>query len=500
VLLAAWQRDRAGATATLDSANPNSASPALVLNGYNVVPSSTEYITAFYGMYTAAPAVAATVQGHQEFDLVDPVTGEPVGTFDALVSKNETDTFGGSYLNLLVTENLSGTPGTGAGDIPPVGSVMATYNIFGFGIHYSTMPSPSGAVVSLDVTTPFGDFSVPYTWDASAGIADHTVDNRPIQLANGYYIAPEDPLGETFTAITGFQPFFVAVQGKQTFNVFQAGTDVPVGSFEAVMTPTSDTLGIYTEALLVTSTNESTNVGTEAGDVPPVGSVFNVIYLWRDDTYLLYSSLPSSSGDVISLKLVTPFGDIDVPTEFNASKRPPVELLTTPEGYDLVPASTMQVSGVNGLPPREVSIQGYQQFDVYNSAGARIGSFDAQVSNQSSWDDTYSAAVLVTNVTSGTAGTDPGDVPPVGSVFNFIYYGDSGLGTAYSAKPSQSGDVISYTFPTPVGNIPLFTTYDAAEGLPGYSFFNPFLSDDQVSFNCGNSGLGALMQCNSGVM
>ena len=112
---------------------------------------------------------------------------------------------------------------------------------------------------------------------------------------------------------------------------------------------------------------------------------------------------------------------------------------------------------------------------VYNSAGTQIGSFDADVYRQSDMNGNHSVAVLVTNVTAGTAGTAAGNVPPVGSVIDFLYYGNSGFGTVYSAMPSPSGDVVSYKFVTPFGAIPLYTTYNAAAGLTDKSFFNPFL-------------------------
>ena len=178
---------------------------------------------------------------------------------------------------------------------------------------------------------------------------------------------------------------------------------------------------------------------------------------------------------MISLKLATPLGVLPVYTAFNASAPSPIQSLSIPGGNSFRPASTLRPVGINGLPPREVQIQGYQQFNVYDSAGTQIGSFDADVYRQSDINGNHSVAVLVTNITAGTAGTAAGNVPPVGSVIDFLYYGNSGFGTVYSAMPSPSGDVISYKFVTPFGAIPLYTTYNAAAGLTDKSFFNPFL-------------------------
>ena len=86
-------------------------SPTLILNGYNVVPSSTEHVTQFYGMTTNPPAVAGVTQGEQTFDVVDPITGETVGTFDALKSSAKLFNLGGNFVELLVT-NTAGPVGT----------------------------------------------------------------------------------------------------------------------------------------------------------------------------------------------------------------------------------------------------------------------------------------------------------------------------------------------------------------------------------------------------
>lgn len=168
------------------------------------------------------------------------------------------------------------------------------------------MPSSSGDVVKVKLLTPLVDIPLPISFDAAAGIADHTVANRPVRLANGYNIAPADPSAETFTGSTGFLPLFVAVQGNQKFNVYDS-TDTVVGSFDGQFITTSDLLGIYTQAILVTSTDTGT-VGTDA--VPPVGSVFNFRYFGNTGFGMAQSVVPSTSGDIISLKLLTPLVNI----------------------------------------------------------------------------------------------------------------------------------------------------------------------------------------------
>jgi hypothetical protein len=337
------------------------------------------------------------------------------------------------------------------------------------------MPSASGDVVSFKLLTPLGEIAIPMSFDAAKGIGDHTVDNRPVGLGNGYSIAPADPAGETITAISGILPGYTTVQGNQKYNIYDSAGNV-VGSFNGVFTTTSDITGLYTQAILVTG-NDGTNVGTDAGQVPAVGTVYNVIYNGSDDNYGLYTSSPSASGDVISVVQVSSTGVVNVAETFlDASTEPSVQSLSTPDGHSFVATSALQATGVNGLPPREVQIQGYQQFDVFDSTANLIGSVDADVSSQWDWVGIHSKAILITSVTQGTAGTGVEDVPPVGSIFNFVYLGQTGLGIAQSVIPTSSGDLISFKIITPSGDIPLFSFYRENAGSAAVDLKDPYVT------------------------
>lgn len=448
------------------------ASPTLTLNGYNLMPSSTETVTSFYGQWSNFPGGPTLVQGTQEFNVVDPATDLPVGSFGALVSSGTPFAFlgplsFGQYKELLVTSN-----GGGAQE-PPVGSIIASQSFGIFGWSYSVLREPTGNVVSFKLVTPFGDIPIPMTFDATDRMAI-----RPFSLGNGYSVAPADPASATILATSGVLPLFSTVQGKQVFNVYDSDGNA-VGSFEGVYTPTYDLLGNYTQAVLVTA-NDGVNVGTDPGQVPPVGTVYNVLYEGSDDHYVLYTSMPSTSGDIVSLLNISSDGVKNIRTFplniLDASAPPVVQSLMGPNGQRFYPISDFQPVGINGLPPRETQLQGYQQFGVYDSTGAQTGSFDADVAHQ--WDllGIVSEAILVTKVTDGTAGTDAGQVPPVGSRFEYATFGNSGFGFYYSAMPAESGDVIRFKLVTPLGNIPLYTTYDEALNPDDYSFFSPFVA------------------------
>lgn len=449
----------------------------LKLNGFNLVPASTEVVTSLYGPWTYAPGGLNLVQGQQQYNVVDPTTQTSVGTFSALVSSGSPMTLA-RYSELLVT-SAEGNVGTGAGQVPPVGSVIAQMRIIGkFGWSYSALPSPGGTVISAKLTTPFGDISVPFfnKFDASAGIADHTVDNRPIDLGNGYSIAPSDPTGETYTGTSGLLPLFQTVQTTQRFDL-RDSSGATVGSFDGVATTTWDALGAYTEAVLVTK-SYGDNVGTAPGQVPPPGSVYNVGYTTGNPGYALYGSIPSPYGDVISMiesngtkvtnVLTWPLNQLD------ASSPPAVKRLQFAGGYGIMPTSDFIPTGANGLPPRDVQLQGYQSFGIYDPSGVQRGSFDAMVTKQ--WDllGISSEVILVTKVNDGTAGTAVGDVPPVGSVINYVNVGTSGFGSSYWSLPSPSGGAkTTFKILTPIIDIPTWSSYNASAGTDTVVFADP---------------------------
>jgi hypothetical protein len=258
---------------------------------------------------------------------------------------------------------------------------------------------------------------------------------------------------------------------------------ITVGTFRGVVTATEDLVGAYTEAILVTE-SYGDNVGIDVGQVPPEGTVYNVLYdglLYKKDSdqhYVLYTSMPSPSGDLISLIKSDNKTVVNVATWpvnlLDASAPPTVKRLPFAAGYGILPISPLIPTGVNDLPPRAVQTQGYQQFAVYDPTGVQSGSFDAMVSNQ--WDllGVYSQAMIVTKVTEGTAGTAAGDVPPAGSMLSYVYVGNTGFGTSYWSLPSSSGTKISYKFLTPLIDIPTWSTYNASKGLDTVTFVDPF--------------------------
>lgn len=475
-LLAAFARKQPlnAAATNLVQANAETLPVMLNLNGYNVVPAGIETVVNFYGQWTYWPGVSSTTQGVQDYSLVDPVTQQSVGNFSALVQQGDPTSLGTRYVELLVTANDGQNVGIEAGQIPPVGSIISSWTLLGmFGWKYSSMPtSPDTNKVVFKAVTPFGDITVPFfNYDAAEGIVNHTFDNKPIDVTEGFSIVPENPDGETITALSGLLPLFNSLQGNQRFKVVDSD-GVSQGSFQGDFTVTGDVIGIYTEAIRVTA-NDGINVGTGPGEVPPVGSVYNVAYLDLLRSVLLYSSKPiDGGGTAIEAVLMTPFGNIKFPSRLNASVEPPLDIVA-PGGKSFIATSEQLPAGVNGLPPRDVQVQGYQQFDVLDSDGDVIGKVDADVVSQ--WDSygLHSKSLLITKVREGTPGADPSDVPTVGTVVNVIYATQGRFGVSNSITPLPTGEVRAFQFLTPFGVIPL-TPVTAPVGRVPVEYYNPF--------------------------
>lgn len=277
VLLAALRRGLSGAVDNLDQPSPIRVSPTLVLDGYNLVPSGedpTEYVSSFYGLFNDPPGTPGVVQGTQKFDVVDPDTGVTVGTVETLVSNTNSFVIGGGTFHEIVVTSAD------AGGNLPVGSLLTTINIGHWGIYYSVIPSAPGDEITFKLLTPIVDIPIPTNYNAATVL---TSVSRPVLVSDQYYIAPAtnsetgsaEP--EKLTSITGVPPLFVAAQGEQLFSVYDANTGASVGTFRGLVTTTSDIAGNSSEAILVTEVVSGTQ-GTNPGDVPPVGSVYNVIY------------------------------------------------------------------------------------------------------------------------------------------------------------------------------------------------------------------------------
>jgi hypothetical protein len=425
---------------------------AAFADDYNFDPVGQETVTGLYGeaiegAQDSPPALPGTVQGTQTFDYTDTTTGS-TGTITG-----DESTLPGS---VNTDEAILVTSATGT-DHPPIGSVFDTYTFDGGGYQdiYSDLPSPTGDSISDTLVTPFGDVTIPTTFDA----ADIPIDDAGgVPLGDGVDFVPV-AVSQVTTAIDGVPPVDMAIQGHQLFDVDNTTTSNQLGSFDADETTTADALGINTEAVLVTKDLGGNTVGTGAGDTPAVGSIFNTINLGGGDENF-YSDLVSTTGgaNVITDTLETPMGDFSLPTTFDTAQAENATAIDLPDGDDLDPVGTMDVTGINGVPPLDVGVQGTQIFD-YTNADGTSGTLDADVTNTLSQSGSPTETVLV------TSSTDP-DLPQ-GSVIETVNFGDTGLENVYTdiASTTAGGDVITDVLVTPFGDVALPESLDAAAGL-----------------------------------
>jgi hypothetical protein len=444
---------------------------------YEVVldPSSVEEVTGLYGQFlNTAPVLEGSVEGSGLYDYVDVDTGRTVGTFTARESVTHV---GDHHDEFLVLRDMSGLPGIGDGHVPEPGSIIDISANRGTETIYSALTSRDGDAVS-DYRVFAGGRVEPLntSYDAAQHLWDNSLGSKPIDLADHYSIVPVLPDAEQVTAINGLPPLDVDVPGNQEFNFVDPDGNV-VGSFDAVQANTSDFIGNYTEALLVTQDTMGTP-GVEPGDVPAVGSIFNVFYYGSDDHYYIYSDLASPDGDAISQYRIHPNGDESpIHTHFDATQATSTHSITLPsEHYELVPTGSEVYSGVNGLPPADVSVQGYQQFIVENpTTHAQIGVIDADVTTAMKSGDRADEVLLVMNDVSGTSGTGPHDIPPVGSVIED--YTDGGRETIYSDLTSPTGNQIAEYVINGFGREhAVHTNVDFAAGLNHDQFLDPVIA------------------------
>lgn len=410
---------------------------------YAIDPIGPAAITGIYGYAfagSASPATPGSIQAAQDFLFTDTTTGSS-GEFAGL-ENNWTDVLGDVNQLVYVASDSSD-------DGPAAGSLFDAYSVDDgrFVNLYTDITSPSGDVVTDTLKTPFGTFTIPIAFDA-ADLEAADAGGVPIQAGSDL-----DPVGSlTVNALTGVPPVFIAYQGTQNFDV-EDGHGGVLGSFEADDTATEDEFGIHTEAVLVTKDLGDAPVGTAVGDTPAVGSIFNTTAL--GGFVNAYSDLVGTSGNpnVIVDTLVTPWGDFEFPVTLDAAQAEITSVMQLPDGQEFDPIGNLVYTGVNGLPPAQVAVQGTQVFEIDGSA---TNTFTADVSNTLDEFGDSSETLLV------TSSADP--AVPVGSVYEVATFGDIDIENIYTDIVSASGgpDVITDTLVTPFGDYVLPSTLDLA--------------------------------------
>ncbi len=443
---------------------PVSAADVYDASSYTFDPVSPETVTGFYNLMTAPPGINESLQGYQAFDVLSDESDDPVGHFTAYVSTasfltphldNINDAVVSSQV-LYVSPDVPGYDDP-TGIAPAAGSVISTTHSFGglFTNIYSAIPVGDGTNTVADILkTPFGTIDLSQLVNFLGFDAADVPSVLPDEIT-----AISDPV---WTGVNGLPPLTIALQGYQAF---QFG-DNPDATFNAVQTTTTDGIGFHTEAFLVTE-----ETGTAAS--LPVGSIYNTIDFANLSN--VYSSIPQADGtdEVTNLLINTDtgqtldlswlFADADASAGLNDGSF--IQPITFGDQIiALAPDSDLTFTGINGLPPGNVSIQ----------ADAIFGLFDEGLDDPTSTfgaDVTVVQTMFLSNYTESILVTDSLNPDlPTGSLIDFTNYG-FGFENLYMDLPGLGADgenLITATLSTPFGDFDLSWLYamlDASAGL-----------------------------------
>lgn len=366
-----------------------------------------------------------------------------------------------------------------------VGGTAATAALCSVGMAFAASAPdgvPDGAYV-----TPNGEWLSP---DSSFGVGD----------INGWYGANTGQPGEPGQ-----------YQGTQEFTVYNADGD-KIGTFNALVGYNYGEHGDPHMQMFVNSVDPvaGATVGTGDGELPPVGSVFDYGNSASNPSWV-YSSLAgydvhdpnaiAGHGDVVSSSWVQWF---DASEHVDAHTAVPK--IDLPNGGYLTadPHSEETYTGISNTAPLATTVQGTQVYDVYDSHGELVGKVDAFTISTADLAGGNTQEVFVTNVIDGsgvggvdpTIGTGDGDVPSVGSVFNYLNYFNTGVSTVYSAYAADPEHGVATTDPTLLWNawgtsINSPASFDAVTGFTdGSNLFDkiPFVNGLSITPTGGDIG------------
>ncbi len=355
----------------------------------------------------------------------------------------------------------------------------------------------------------------PMAWISSA-FADDASDSSVFDpLFNdffGFQAVASEPA--TVYSVSGEPPIFQSIHETEFFDIGSAGT-LPTGSFQVDDEVITSAFGPASAELLVTNSTEGTSV-------PPIGSVYDVIYIGAGFENVYSDIAPTTPGgaDTLSDTLVTPFGNIPITTDLHAYLDPtesfflygptdPSTNLTDSSavssldditnasaffnqyfedvfGFEQDTSQPTTVSDIAAIPPLYQSVHQTEFFDTQSTGTLPAGWFEAQDNVLARTTGPRFSELLVTNSEQGTS------APPVGSVYEINNMGDGFENVYADIAPTTPGgpDTLSDTLVTPFGDIPLMTDlhsfFDSAYSFYQYDPTDPLAvisADDTTGFD-----------------
>jgi hypothetical protein len=321
--------------------------------------------------------------------------------------------------------------------------------------------------------------------------------------------------------------------GSQQFTVEDTSSSTTLGTIDTQIND-QNLLGIQTAQFTVVSSDAASGLSaSQTAELPTDGTVFSITNLGSGYANV-YEAIPNADGTAASSitdTFVTPFGDINVPTTYDAiaplSPATALEALGNTSGDAGLSANAFTIGsttfdpGADGfstpLVPNVFSVapllnfgagsldisgsgspEATQNFEVF-TGGADAGNVQTSVM----YSDLLGLDSTQFTIVSETPNGDATDLPAVGTVYSVTDLG-SGYENVYEAIPNADGTAassITDTVVTPFGNIDLSTPYDAIAKLDPAAPLadlaatgNAALSDnaftiDGITFDPGADGL-----------
>jgi hypothetical protein len=465
--------------------------------------------------------------GSQQFTVEDS-SSTTLGTIDTQV--NDQNLLGIQTAQFTVVSNdaASGLTASQTAELPTDGTVFSITNLgSGYANVYEAIPNADDTAASSitdTFVTPFGNINVPTSYDAIAPLNPATPlealgnsSGDPGVSDNAFTIGATtfDPGADGFSTPLVPDVFSVAPllnfgagsldisgggspEATQIFEVFSGGADA--GSVQTSLNY-SDLLGFQSTQFTV----DSVAPNGDATGLPAVGTVYSVTDLGSGYENI-YEAIPNASNTAapsITDTLVTPFGNIDLPTPYDAINfldpaTPLADLAATssnpavsdnaftidgttfdPGAAGLAPvgqlfgiAPLLQIAGGQLAIPGEVTPFATAGLEAYDSSGTDLGSLTVgeNMSDILGFINTTQFDVVSEDAASGLTAAQAAELPAVGTVYSVTDFG-SGFENIYEAIPNADDTAaasIIDTFATPFGDFQLPTMFDAIAALdPG---------------------------------
>lgn len=423
------------------------------MKGDTFTPSGNFTVNSFYGPQVGQPGQLDTFQGHETF-TVSNADGTELGTVDAVVSHSVGA--GNPNLEILV---LGANPadGVSASNLPTDGSVFnfgwsandpsvltntysdiagenaLTWHAFGEGASaYDGGEATNGSLIGLISNTDYSEHLL--AQNALVGESD-------FQLPNGDHLIAV-PGTEHITAVTNTSPYAIAVQGVSQFNEVDANGDV-VGTFEGNTISTADLAGGHSFEIEVTggqtladgtvASVANGDLGSDTGQLPTDGSIFNMLYLFSPQAYNVYTDYnmePLGQSNEVS-QLWNMFGmQWDTTPSFDAVKDMTdggnlFNTIPYLNDAEITPENVLDVTGINGMPNGGVNgltsdVLGQQEFSMNGQ------SFWADVSDYANGNGTTAESLYIDAALNADHGISSAELPSGISAGSEIDFTDGG--------------------------------------------------------------------------